>query len=1245
MDIESLFHRALDVDPAEREDWLERECADDQQMLARARGLLKNHEHAASFLEHAPDGLARTMLQDESASALTHPVLLRDNEGNEPAVKAGSTEMPKSTAGSRYQIQGEIARGGMGAILKGRDTKLGRDLAVKVLLDSHRDKPDVIHRFIEEAQIGGQLQHPGIAPVYDISQFSDQRPFFTMKLVKGKTLAALLEDRESPADDRTRFLGILEQVCQTIAYAHSRGVIHRDLKPANIMVGSFGEVQVMDWGLAKVLAAGGIADERKARDSQFVQSIVETIRSSGGDTPAIEGAQTQMGSVMGTPAYMPPEQALGEVDQLSERSDVFALGAIGCEILTGKPPYVAEDPIQVFRLASRCKLDDCETRLEACEADHELKTLLRDCLAAEPRERPRDASVVAARMARYQENVNTRLQESELDRAAQSVRLVEERKRRRVSLAFAGALIAFITLAAGGGFWMQSARSQAAEKLATANKTLAAKETQRADQEQEAKEAVQQLLYAASINLAQAELKNSNPTRAQELLDEQTPKAGERDLRGFEWNYLKRLTMNEEETNTIDWADSLTEAWAASDRTFPEFIDGISHDRKTIAAVVASDDEDGARLYVWDTETGSEIYSRAVKKLDPGLDVGDRQQDIRIALDDNGTLVALAKKNPDRQASSPHIVVIDVKSGDVVRKLDAFPGERYSIEIAFRPRSRDLVVVTSDQSRIVTRKVKFQLDSWNVGSGEKQYSVDLGLAYFMNPPVFCGDGSRFAIHYRSSLAAFEADPGTLGQLAEPPGIHVYDASTGMLKQVLETMPWRSNHGFALNQDGTRLACCTNDWSLAWSDLDLDAETALVIWDVASGLRVCQKQTGIVEGQPSFNSEGTLVSVSQAVEGTRIEVYESEFGTLLMNADHTENGVVRFLQKGQRLQVLDRHGVHKTWTIPIRGLTAGKRVAGGGMTVPSRDGQFYARLDESQNFGTIRTQQIVKQQIRVYDRSHRRVCTAEVSTPRRLRRLLEFNSDNTRLYTLDYPEGEESCQLIAIEISNPQNKSIVAKFDAKETISGLLAGPHPSQLIAATKVNAPAYEDLQGTLRIWDLNDGTNHRIQLKAGPEDLQLSHDGRLVAVSHGSMRDNWCSFFDVQSGELAHEFQTEDLLSGLFFSHDGKRLAGMSDRSGFKVLDSKTGNSTLTIPATGADYVAFSAADDRLIMLSSNASGRSFQVCDASSGLQLLSAYHKGHAAWSRTRFISATHELISCSPAGVPIIRDGSPIKDKE
>lgn len=157
-----------------------------------------------------------------------------------------------------------------------------------------------------------------------------------------------------------------------MAYAHSRGVIHRDLKPANVMVGVFGEVQVMDWGLAKVLAARGIADEKKSLEKQTEVSMIRTLRSVGSVSPLSLGSVTQMGSVMGTPAYMSPEQALGEIDRLDERTDVFGLGSILCEILTGKTSYVAASGGQVIRLASRGKLEDCYARLDASEVDAEL---------------------------------------------------------------------------------------------------------------------------------------------------------------------------------------------------------------------------------------------------------------------------------------------------------------------------------------------------------------------------------------------------------------------------------------------------------------------------------------------------------------------------------------------------------------------------------------------------------------------------------------------------------------------------------------------------------------------------------------------------------------------------------------------------------------------------------------------------------------------------------------------------------
>src|SRR5262249_47328806 len=248
-----------------------------------------------------------------------------------PIVKPHSPELPEVPG--RFRLLGEIARGGMGAILKGFDADLGRDLALKVLLEQHSGNVDFVRRFVEEAQIGGQLQHPGIVPVYELGTFPDRRPYFAMKLVKGRTLAALLSERKDPRDDLPRFLGIFEQVAQTVAYAHARGVIHRDLKPSNVMVGSFGEVQVMDWGLAKVLPGGGVAGEPGNVSPPAEESVIRTVRSGS----ALD--QSQAGSVLGTPAYMAPEQAVGAVGRVDRRADVFGLGSILCEVLTGQPAY------------------------------------------------------------------------------------------------------------------------------------------------------------------------------------------------------------------------------------------------------------------------------------------------------------------------------------------------------------------------------------------------------------------------------------------------------------------------------------------------------------------------------------------------------------------------------------------------------------------------------------------------------------------------------------------------------------------------------------------------------------------------------------------------------------------------------------------------------------------------------------------------------------------------------------------
>jgi len=419
------------------------------------------------------------LLESLAASIGPVPRILLPDTGDvatePPLVNPSSPEMPlPADRPVRVQLLGEIARGGMGVVLKGRDPDLGRDLAVKVLLEAHKDKPELVRRFIEEAQIGGQLQHPGVVPVYELGTFGDLRPYFTMKLVKGQTLAELLAGRELPAADLPRFLGIFEQVGQTMAYAHARDVIHRDLKPSNVMVGSFGEVQVMDWGLAKVIPRGGVVDDASAGKVAVQLTVIATARV-GSDSDL-----SQAGSVLGTPAYMAPEQARGETDLIDERADVFALGSILCEVLTGQPAFVGRSPGELHRKAALGDLAEAVARLEGSGADGELVALAKDCLAREPEDRPRHAGAVTDRITAYLAGVQEKLRAAELARAAESARAEEarrtaqaaearaaaERRARRLTAALAATVLLAAGLGIAGWRWVEQERLDRAQELA-----------------------------------------------------------------------------------------------------------------------------------------------------------------------------------------------------------------------------------------------------------------------------------------------------------------------------------------------------------------------------------------------------------------------------------------------------------------------------------------------------------------------------------------------------------------------------------------------------------------------------------------------------------------------------------------------------------------------------------------------------------------------------------------------------------
>jgi serine/threonine-protein kinase len=375
-------------------------------------GVTPGRERSPAGRTRPPAELERTSGENVQPKPLTSPgrgeatgALTEREDPSRSGPAAGAAEVDAlpfaypQLPGQRYRLDGEVDRGGMGTIFKGHDTRLDRQIAFKFLLFKHHEDADQRRRFVREARITGRLQHPGIVPVYDAGQSPEGHLFFTMSLVQGQCLARFLDERPDPALELPRFLKVFEKVCEAVAYAHSEGVIHRDLKPANVMVAPFGVVHVMDWGCAKCLRDGaGEPDDLVPEAWQGTPADCQA------DTPAVVCPSSREGHVLGTPAYMAPEQARGELSRIDERADVFGLGGILCMILTGRPPYLGGTTAEICDRAKHADLNCALARLDSCAAERDVVGLAKRCLAARPEDRPRDGGAVAAAVTAYLES-------------------------------------------------------------------------------------------------------------------------------------------------------------------------------------------------------------------------------------------------------------------------------------------------------------------------------------------------------------------------------------------------------------------------------------------------------------------------------------------------------------------------------------------------------------------------------------------------------------------------------------------------------------------------------------------------------------------------------------------------------------------------------------------------------------------------------------------------------------------------
>jgi tetratricopeptide (TPR) repeat protein len=298
-----------------------------------------------------------------------------------------------------------VGEGGMGIVFRARDLEAKRTVAVKLLRDCFSASDTNAKLFVAEAELTAQLQHPGVPPVHRVGTLPNGRPFMVMKLIRGDDLRKVLDARRDPRDELPRFLTIFEAIVDTLAFAHDRkpSIIHRDLKPANVVVGKYGEVQVLDWGLAKSAASGPDAPEQ----------TLGSIAPRGAELDDLSRAA----GPKGTPAYMAPEQALDEADRIGPRSDVFGLGAILCKILTGLPPFEGAGPNAILAQAAAGRVEKAHKRIDECGADPELIAIAKKCLAKEPEDRYAHAGELAHALRDWRAAATERQKRAEIEAA------------------------------------------------------------------------------------------------------------------------------------------------------------------------------------------------------------------------------------------------------------------------------------------------------------------------------------------------------------------------------------------------------------------------------------------------------------------------------------------------------------------------------------------------------------------------------------------------------------------------------------------------------------------------------------------------------------------------------------------------------------------------------------------------------------------------------------------------------------
>jgi WD40 repeat protein/tRNA A-37 threonylcarbamoyl transferase component Bud32 len=1012
----------------------------------------------------------------------------------------------------RYDLSGEFARGAIGRILKARDRRLDRPVAIKELIQRGGD---VEARFVTEALITARLQHPSIVPVYEAGRWATGEPFYAMKFVSGRSLADVISEKHT-LQDRLALLPHVLAVAEAIAYAHTERIIHRDLKPANVLVGAFGETVVIDWGLAKDLA----------RDSSAEASLPPSV-------PGLDASLTHQGMVVGTPAYMPPEQAAGR--PVDERADVYALGAILYHLLAGTRPYDTGSSAQVIDQVVRGPPTPLGQRQKAIPAD--LLAIVAKAMARDPLRRYATARELAEDLRRFQTGQIVGAHAYSL--GERFVRFVK--RYRAVVAVTAVALLILIGMGTASFQGVLAARDRAEHKQAEAEQAQHDAESARKQALERADELT--LLHARTAV-------ERDPNEVITWLSSLSP--------GFShWSAVRTIA-----------ADARARGFATVLRGHEQTIDDLVFSRDGKHLITSSDDY---TIRIWDftaskpaTLTGhtDEVWRLAISPDGKTLASASKDRTVRLwNMETNTTRLVLVHPGPvDTVAFTPdgRYVLSTNRGDDVLRMWDVKEGTLARSFTSGLGQLGLLVLSPDGRYALVQSLKKPSAQLWDLEHGTSRLLTHTNSV------------TAIAFSPRGDLAA----TGSMDQT-----VHVWNVQTGVGRTLGEKLGAISC--LAFSPEGGRLAAGTSEgqlrlWDLAKNTGELlgshegrindmlfypdgnllatssDDRTAQ-LWDLTSGHNRSLRGLKGAAFAIDFSPDGKWLAVASYDTTVRLFAVMADGNRLLAetpvflntlatspNGDHlasvgadgmvrlfevasgktvmlagpavAEDAQVQFSPDGRWLAVGGRDGMVRLWNVTTGQLARTLERHTGAVTTLffRRDSQTLATADTT---GEVRVWELSSGQGRLLYRHEHGVLQVTYS-PDGLH--LASGSAHGDIRVWDFSTGQPR-ELLGHE---DQVRSLMFSPDGKRLISG----------------------SMDHTLRIWDLATGDS-KIALASGNgvQRIVMSLDGNLLISSN--VKDSTLRMWDGHTADKLGVIQGhQGDITDLVLSPDGRRLASTS-------------------------------------------------------------------------------------------------------